>query len=299
MGCWDYYGPDHTRTTRHDGPLLNLVQELLKRDDLNIDPNQVYITGLSSGGGEAMVMGCLAPDIFAGVGIDAGPSVGTSSSQYQKVSTDQSTVVQVCKALAGGSQAQLATQVTSVVYGTADYTVDQKYGDLNAASVAEIYGASQSSGSSGLPGEGTQWLWTDSKGPRVSLVSVVGLGHAWPAGAGLGDQFIDNAHLNYPEYLTEFLFANNRRVERLGAPLVTPGPTPVPAAKPIPMPAVGVTATLCEHIKAGRLSFVDYATYYLKHGDHPFTLYRWRTENGQMSALILDWACITPTPPSR
>ena len=77
-----------------------------------------------------MVMGCLAPDIFAGVGIAAGPSVGTSSAEYKKVSTGQSMLSRF-ESFAGNSQAALASQITSVVYGTADYTVDD-ISDLNA-----------------------------------------------------------------------------------------------------------------------------------------------------------------------
>ena len=71
-----------------------------------------------------------------------------------------------------------------------------------------------------LPGDGTQWLWNDATGTRVSLVSVAGLGHAWAAGGGSGDTYIDNAHLNYPAYLTEFLFKNNRRVQKLAVPAI-------------------------------------------------------------------------------
>src|SRR4051794_24621087 len=65
LGCWDYFDPNHTRTSRDDAALLDLVRQLTGNTSLNIDPNQVYITGLSSGGGETMVMGCLAPDVFA------------------------------------------------------------------------------------------------------------------------------------------------------------------------------------------------------------------------------------------
>jgi poly(3-hydroxybutyrate) depolymerase len=50
-----------------------------ENSQLNIDPSQTYNTGLSSGGGQAMVMGCLAPEIFAGMGINAAPTIGTGS----------------------------------------------------------------------------------------------------------------------------------------------------------------------------------------------------------------------------
>ncbi|MCA9541926.1 MAG: PHB depolymerase family esterase, partial [Myxococcales bacterium] len=65
-GCWDYYGDQHTRQNRHNGPVLALVDALLGDAALGIDPDQVYVAGLSSGGGEAAVLACLAPDVFAG-----------------------------------------------------------------------------------------------------------------------------------------------------------------------------------------------------------------------------------------
>src|SRR5262245_12543363 len=62
-GCWDYYGTDHTLDSRHDRYLVALVDALV--GTYAIDANQIYLIGISSGGGETAVMGCLAPDRFA------------------------------------------------------------------------------------------------------------------------------------------------------------------------------------------------------------------------------------------
>jgi poly(3-hydroxybutyrate) depolymerase len=77
--CWDYYSANHTRNNRFNDNILELVDDLLGRVALDIDPRQVFISGLSSGAGETMVMACLAPDVFAGIGINAGPTVGYRS----------------------------------------------------------------------------------------------------------------------------------------------------------------------------------------------------------------------------
>lgn len=92
-GCWDYYGkpsfsahstPRHTRQNRDNDNILALVDRLLEDEMLGVDPNQVYLSGLSSGGGQTMVLGCLAPDVFAGIGIVAGPSLGTASDESNR-----------------------------------------------------------------------------------------------------------------------------------------------------------------------------------------------------------------------
>ena len=238
LGCWDYYDTNHSRTNpaRHDDNLLDLVSTLLADASLGIDPDQVYVSGLSSGGGQAMVMGCLAPDVFAGVGIAAGPTVGTTSGQIGSVATTLAQARSTCRTFAGTHAAGFGSQVTSVVFGSADTTVATGYGTLNAQVMADLYGAGTTSSFSlaGLAGTnraGTGSLWSDAAGPRVSLVQNTGLAHAWPAGGGPGGSYVSTNSIDYPAYLTDFLFASNRRVDR------DPGPDPDVTA-----PTVAITA---------------------------------------------------------
>jgi poly(3-hydroxybutyrate) depolymerase len=227
-GCWDYYDTDHLRTNRNNNNLINLVRDLIADGSFNIDENQVYISGLSSGGGQTGVMGCLAPDIFAGIGINAGPTIGTGPFEIGSVATTRSEAVSLCKSFAVGNQPFFETQLTSVIHGDNDFVVAQGYGSLNAQVMAAIYGASTESSFnvSELDGHnpaGTGTLWSDDKGPRVSLIIASGLDHAWPAGSGEGgtQSFVRASGVNYPAYLAEFFFANNRRVNRNHPPVVT------------------------------------------------------------------------------
>jgi poly(3-hydroxybutyrate) depolymerase len=47
-----------------------------------------------------MVMGCLAPDVFAGIGINAGPTVGTTSGQIGSVAVSQAQGTATCRTFA-------------------------------------------------------------------------------------------------------------------------------------------------------------------------------------------------------
>ncbi len=219
LGCWDYYGGNHTRTQGHAGALLGLAANLTADPGLDVDPAQVYVAGLSSGAGMAMVMGCLAPDVFAGVGIDAGPTVGTTSSQIGKVATTQQAASALCKGLAGANSPAFATQLTSVLAGTGDYIVAQGYADLNAAVMAQLYATTGTASFpvadlEGYQPAGTGALWTDAAGPRVSKISATALAHAWPTGTGPGadKSYVSPKQLNYAWYLADFFSANNRRV---------------------------------------------------------------------------------------
>jgi len=249
LGCWDYYDTNHSRANpaRHDDNLLDLVSALLADPALGIDPDQVYVSGLSSGGAQAMVMGCLAPDVFAGVGIAAGPTVGTTSGQIGSVATTLAQARSTCRTFAGPRAAAFGTQVTSVVLGSADTTVATGYGTLNAEVMADLYGAGTTSSFSlaGLAGTntaGTGALWSDAAGPRVSLIRNTGLGHAWPAGGGPGGSYVSTNSVDYPAYLTDFLFDANRRVDR-GDPGPGPDPDVAPPTVAITSPAPGATVS--------------------------------------------------------
>lgn len=273
LGCWDYYDANHSRTApaRHDDNLLDLATALKARTALGIDGDQVYVSGLSSGGGETMVMGCLAPDVFAGIGINAGPTVGTTSGQISSVAVSQTQGKNTCTSFAGSASSSFATQLTSVVYGSNDTTVAPGYTTLNAQIMASVYGAGQTttfslSGLAGTNTAGSGTLYSDAEGPRVSLIQNTNLGHNWPAGGGPGGSYVSTNSIDYPAYVTGFFFENNRRVDRTTTPTPTPTatptatPTPTPTATatptptPTPTPSTGscVTATLAQHKAAGR-----------------------------------------------
>jgi|GEM_PF-270892 len=221
-GCWDYYGnTSQTRTNRHNDNLLGLVDTMLANSSLNIDPAQVYISGLSSGGGQTITMGCVAPDVFAGLGINAGPAPGTSSGQIGSVAGTTASQVNTCTGWAGSNSADFDSQITSVVHGSADYTVATGYGQRDFDIMASIYGVTQDAGTNSIAGGGTEITATKDDKEVVSYISVAGMGHAWPAGEGPGCNYCDTNKVNYPEFLSNWLFHNNRRVMGNAAPVVT------------------------------------------------------------------------------
>jgi poly(hydroxyalkanoate) depolymerase family esterase len=229
-GCWDYYGADHTTSNRHNGPIIEMVKDLLARPELNIDPEQVYVSGLSSGGGESMIMGCLAPDLFAGMGLNAAPSTGTSAQEINRIQTSVSAMLATCKKLAGTKSDLFKTQMTSIIYGNNDYIVSTAHDTNNAQIMSTIYGATVKStfDTKKLEGaltDGTGTLFSDDKGPRVSLIMNTVLGHNWPAGqGGNGGNFISKKSINYPAYITKFFFQNNRRSQSVKMPEVLVAP---------------------------------------------------------------------------
>ncbi|TNE89933.1 MAG: PHB depolymerase family esterase [Deltaproteobacteria bacterium] len=216
LGCWDYYGSSHSRGAGDAGAVIELAQTLASLSELDVDAHQIYVAGLSSGGGMAMVLGCLAPDVFAGVGLVAAPALGTRANQIGYVATSEAAAIDLCETLAAGQQASFATQVASVFGGEDDAIVDPGYPRLDAAVMAGVYhvAASGSFDVSALPGSGSAGqgqLWGDAATQRVSLIRATGMGHAWPAGGGDGDTYIAASNLDYAWYLGRFFAENNLR----------------------------------------------------------------------------------------
>lgn len=119
VGCYDFglyaqptrYRTDHAALIEAGGDIAT------KRPELAIDPRQVYIAGLSAGGTVAMQVACMAPDVFAGVGTVAAPSLGTWQSMAVMPPVWGPTGVRWgCEYYAGGSsdESKLKEQVYAI-----------------------------------------------------------------------------------------------------------------------------------------------------------------------------------------
>lgn len=84
IACYNYGGGSPlptmpTRATTDHAAIIAAATKLVKdHPQLKIDPRQMYLSGLSAGGAVAMQVTCMAPDLFAGVGVVAGPAMGTN-----------------------------------------------------------------------------------------------------------------------------------------------------------------------------------------------------------------------------
>lgn len=224
--CWDWAATNRSRSYGHNAVLLDLINRFVSNPQYAIDPKQIYVTGLSSGGSKTMVLGCVAPDIFAGVGINAGPAPTVSSTQISSVpsGTTSSSVAGSCTSWAGANASHFSSQVASVIWGTNDYVVGQAYGPLNAAAMRQVYGGAFTRGATGtVPTGGSNVPYLDAAGKlRTSEITVTGMAHAWPAGTGgQNSNYVDASKVNYPAFVMDFWFKNNLRVARAAAPSMT------------------------------------------------------------------------------
>ena len=224
FSCWSYWQGAVSRSAADYDNLIDLANALSGDPARNIDPDQVYISGLSSGAAFAAQTACLAPDIFAGVAPSAGPTIGTSSNGAVGSCEVVSPALfkSRCEGYAGSYASHLDTQIAVIAHGDADTTVDQCYNQQNANGIAHVYGVSQLSGSTVIDEGGgrtaDEHLWQDD---RVAMLWLNGLGHSWSGGAGASGGYIGNQSINFASYLGAYFAANNLRVDQNAGPVIS------------------------------------------------------------------------------
>lgn len=232
-GCWNYDGGNDNSS--HSAAIVDMVDDFLADSSLNIDPNQVYVTGLSSGAGLALRLGCSNPDVFAGVGAVSGPTVG--SSQLMATGVPPTDRVQTgktkCTSLASGKASHLDDQIMQVAYGMQDKDGGQSSGfsaghkSLVSANWVHadvevsqyMYGSGALSSETSIDNGGAyEKVSTKDGKTRVSIIRMPDVGHAWPSidssTNNTGD-WINTTEFDYPSFVLAYFFDNNLRANRV------------------------------------------------------------------------------------
>lgn len=221
FGCWSYWQGTKARSAGDYKNLISLATTLTANSSYQIDPNQVYIAGLSSGAAFANTTACLAPDIFAGMGVSAGPSIGTSSNGALGP-CESADVASRCAQYAGSYASHFSSQIASIAQGRSDTTVNLCYNEQNATGMADLYNVARLSGenliSEGAGRTADESLWQDG---RVSMLWLNNVNHAWSGGQGASGAYISGSGINYASYLGRYFRDNNQRVNRNSAPELT------------------------------------------------------------------------------
>jgi len=162
--------------------------------------------------------------VFAGVGVVAGPSLGTTSTRIASASTTPEAAATLCRQLAGANASALESQAALTFADALDFVVARDYNAVNAGMFGEVLSEGLANMDvttvdfADLPGNdptGTVTEYSDALGVRVAqLDSMSNTGHAWPAGDGqgaTGSSFVSGNGLNMAQYAAEFFAAHNTR----------------------------------------------------------------------------------------
>ena len=71
MKCWNWFDPKHQSRDAGEPSILAAIVEQV-RSDFRIDPQRIYVAGVSAGGAMAVIAGAAYPDLFAAIAVCAG-----------------------------------------------------------------------------------------------------------------------------------------------------------------------------------------------------------------------------------
>lgn len=259
--CWNWFlTADQARGSGEPAIIAGIVQAVEQNTaQWTIDPNRVYVAGMSAGACMAVVMGATYPDIFAAIGVHSGLEYQAGTDQTSgtlALSQGGPNPTQQGQAAfnAMGSVARVVP--TIVFHGTSDATVAPLNGDQVVQQWMQTdhlasngsYNASfnspttttngQVSGSGGRAF--TTQTWNDNNGNEIEEYwKVTGMGHAWSGGNSSGSFTDPNGPSATNAMYTFFI---NHPKNGKGSPTptptqtATPTPTPAPTATPTPTP---------------------------------------------------------------
>ena len=200
--CWNWFKHNHQKRGRGEPAILaGMTRDVMSR--YPIDPQRVYVAGLSAGGAMAAILGDAYPDLFAAVGVHSGLPTGSATNVQGALS--------VMKTGAAVPARSTASPPTIVFHGDQDATVHPANGEQVVAASA---GASQPERHRARSDNGrdyTRRIYKEAGGRVVAEHwAVHGAGHAWSGGSARGS-YTDAKGPDASEEMLRFFFANTLR----------------------------------------------------------------------------------------
>lgn len=201
--CWNWFKHNHQARGRGEPELLaGMTKDVMSR--YNIDPQRVYVAGLSAGGAMAAIVGDAYPELFAAVGVHSGLATGAATSLPAALSAMQT------GAAPGTRTSTTASPPTIVFHGDQDATVNPVNGEQVVAASA---GSAKSEQQRAHSANGRDYTRRTYKGADGKVVAehwtVHGAGHAWSGGSARGS-YTDGTGPDASAEMLRFFLANPR-----------------------------------------------------------------------------------------
>ena len=176
--CWNWFKHSHQQRGRGEPALLaGMTRQVMAQHP--IDPDRIYVAGLSAGGAMAAILGNTYPDLYAAVGVHSGLAAGAASDLPSAMAAMQGNG----KRVPGGT----GKLPTIVFHGDADSTVHPSNGEqVVAANSGALMPATEQRQQPGGR-RSTRHVHRDASGKVLAEHWVVhGAPHAWAGGSARG-----------------------------------------------------------------------------------------------------------------
>jgi poly(hydroxyalkanoate) depolymerase family esterase len=190
--CWNWFSPRDQQRGQGEPSLIGGITRQVMRD-YAVDPERVYVAGLSAGGAAAAIMGMTYPDLYAAIGVHSGLPCGAAGDLPSAFAAMQHGEAVAVPGSDSASGAGLSRRIvpTIVFHGDRDTTVHPRNGDrIVAQSRATPMTDLRTTVQQGqVPGGHaySRRLHSDASGQTILEHWVIhGAGHAWSGGSPAG-----------------------------------------------------------------------------------------------------------------
>ena len=188
--CWNWFSDgDQRRDGGEPSLIAGITREVMH--DYAIDPQRVYVAGLSAGGAAAAIMGDAYPDLYAAIGVHSGLACGAARDMPSAFAAMQRGSDGFAPGAIGaarpGSQRRMVPAI--VFHGDQDPTVNPRNGEAVVAQSAQGAALKLHAEAGQVPGGYAyhRTLHAEANGPTVIEQWVIhGAGHAWFGGSPTG-----------------------------------------------------------------------------------------------------------------
>lgn len=204
--CWNWFLPaNQSRDTGEPASVVGIIRAVQQNTVLwTIDPERIYVAGLSAGGAMAVILGTTYPDIFAAIGVHSGIEYqgGTSfTSGLRAMRHGGPDPIQQGQSAYRTMKNRARVIPTIVFHGTQDTTVVPINGDqvvrqwmqtdtlASQGSYAPNFTSPDTVASGQVP-NGRSYVtasWKSHSGDETQVYwKIGGMGHAWSGGSPAG-----------------------------------------------------------------------------------------------------------------
>jgi poly(hydroxyalkanoate) depolymerase family esterase len=189
-GCWNWFKPGDQRRDGGEPSLIAGITSYIA-GGFKVDPDRIYVAGLSAGGAAAAIMGAAYPDIFAAVGVHSGLPVGAASDLPSALAAMRQGSSGAGKKGAGDGPNFAHTVPSIVFHGDRDMTVHPSNGahiieQIRSAQASELRELSyRGKASAGRTFSRTCHIDTEDRA-IIEMWVLHGAGHAWSGGSAAG-----------------------------------------------------------------------------------------------------------------
>jgi poly(hydroxyalkanoate) depolymerase family esterase len=187
--CWNWFSPADQQRDQGEPALIAGITRQVMRDHA-VDPQRVYVAGLSAGGAAAAIMAQAYPDLYAAAGVHSGLACGAARdmpSAFTAMRQGASAAQQPGRGSATDGNQRIVP--TIVFHADKDNTVHPRNGDQVITQSAAANDLRTEVQRGQVPGGHaySRTLHTDAVGkPVLEQWLVHGGGHAWSGGSAAG-----------------------------------------------------------------------------------------------------------------